>query len=210
MPTAAGPGPSRRAFLAALPLTGTGGLLLVGMSGCTTSTGGAPASRVTPADVTAAGAAHTRETALIEAYDSAIDQHPGLAETLRAIRAQHAEHARELVAQGLPEAATATAAGTPGAPATTGAPAGGSTPSGAGLRSSPAADTPPPAGSDTPETRATALSALAELERTTAAAHRTGCLAAGAGLAPLLASLCAAESAHAELVAALGAPGAAG
>ncbi|MEX5708043.1 hypothetical protein AB1484_06925 [Parafrankia sp. FMc6] len=202
MPTAAGPGPSRRAFLAVLPLAGTGGLLLAGMSGCTTSTGGASTSRVTPADVTAAGAAHTRETALIEAYDSAIDQHPGLAETLRAIRAQHAEHARELVAQGLPEAATA--------PATTGAPAGASTPSGAGLRSSPAADTPPPAGSDTPETRATTLSALAELERTTAAAHRTGCLAAGAGLAPLLASLCAAESAHAELVAALGAPGAAG
>ncbi|CAI7980350.1 MULTISPECIES: hypothetical protein [unclassified Parafrankia] len=202
MPTAAGPGPSRRAFLAVLPLAGTGGLLLAGMSGCTTSTGGASTSRVTPADVTAAGAAHTRETALIEAYDSAIDQHPGLAETLRAIRAQHAEHARELVAQGLPEAATAAG--------TTGTPAGASTPSGAGLRSSPAADTPPPAGSDTPETRATTLSALAELERTTAAAHRTGCLAAGAGLAPLLASLCAAESAHAELVAALGAPGAAG
>ncbi|WP_241831281.1 hypothetical protein [Parafrankia soli] len=203
MPTAAGPGPSRRAFLAVLPLAGTGGLLLAGMSGCTTSTGGASTSRVTPADVTAAGAAHTRETALIEAYDSAIDQHPGLAETLRAIRAQHAEHARELVAQGLPEAATATATAA-GTPATTGAPAG------AGLRSSPAVGTPPPAGSDTPETRATTLSALAELERTTAAAHRTGCLAAGAGLAPLLASLCAAESAHAELVAALGAPGAAG
>ncbi|WP_157472365.1 hypothetical protein [Frankia sp. EAN1pec] len=208
MPTAAGPGPSRRAFLAALPLAGTGWLLLAGMSGCTTSTGGAPASRVTPADVTAAGAAHTRETALIEAYDGAIDQHPGLAETLRAIRAQHAEHARELVARGLPEAATA--AGTTGTPATTGAAAGASTPARAGLRSSPAAATPPPAGSDTPETRATTLSTLAELERTTAAAHRTGCLAAGAGLAPLLASLCAAESAHAELVAALGAPGAAG
>ncbi|WP_018504584.1 hypothetical protein [Parafrankia discariae] len=189
MPTAAGPGPSRRALLAALPLAGTGGLLLAGMSGCTTSSNGAPASRVTPADVTAAGAARTRETALIAAYDSAIDRHPDLARTLRAIRAQHAGHARELAARGLPEAATTT-------PATT-------TPTATATATA-------TAGTDTARTLASTLNALAELERTTAAAHRAGCLSAGAGLAPLLASLCAAESAHAELVTALGAPGAAG
>jgi hypothetical protein len=51
------------------------------------------------------------------------------------------------------------------------------------------------------------LAQLAQLEHTTAAAHRAGCLAATGGLATLLASLHAAETAHADLLGMLGAPG---
>ncbi|MEX5632239.1 DUF4439 domain-containing protein [Parafrankia sp. FMc2] len=212
MSTASGTGPSRRAFLAAVPVVSAGAAVLAAAAGCTGSAPTAPGPTASPADVAAATDAHARETALLAAYDTAIDEHPALAGALRAIRAHHADHARALVALGLPGVGAVAGSGRPNSaagsgsigPSTTTGPAsvGGSTgPPGTAMVPPPADGIP---AGDTVAARAAALSALAGLEHTTATAHRTGALAAGSGLAPLLGSLCAAESGHAELVAAAG------
>ncbi|KPM57202.1 hypothetical protein ACG83_05465 [Frankia sp. R43] len=185
MPTAAGSGPSRRAILAAVPLVGAGASVLLASAGCTGSDPVAPTPTANPADVAAAAAAHQREAELLTAYDAAISRHPGLATTLRTIRAHHADHASDLAALGLPGV---------GAPTTSAAAATAPTTS----TGDPVPNTAAPA--DTSETQAATLTTLAALEGTTAAAHRAGCLTASTGLAGLLASLCAAESAHAELI----------
>ncbi|OAA22021.1 hypothetical protein UG55_105223 [Frankia sp. EI5c] len=191
MPTAAGTGPSRRAVLAAVPVAGVGAFFLAG-AGCTSSSGPtAPGRTAGPADIAAAAAAYEREAELLASYDAAISRHPGLAEMLRVVRAHHADHARDLAALGLPGVgATATTTPTAGsAPGTTASGSAGAS-----------ADEPGGSVTDTPETQTATLTALAGLERAAAATHRAGCLSAGSGLAPLMASLCAAESAHAELV----------
>ncbi|WP_242666174.1 MULTISPECIES: hypothetical protein [Parafrankia] len=194
MPTAVGSGPSRRAILAAVPLVGAGASVLLASAGCTSSDPVAPTPTANPADVAAATAAHQREAELLTAYDAAISRHPGLATTLRTIRAHHADHASDLAALGLPGVGASATSATSAAPTTSAAAATEPTTS----AGDPAPNTADPA--DTSETQAATLTALAALEGTTATAHRAGCLTASTGLAGLLASLCAAESAHAELI----------
>ena len=179
-----------------------GSLALTALTGCTGSGAGGPAGTVDPRDAAAASTAASRETGLIQAYDAALQRHPALADFLGVVRAHHTEHLRALATHATPgptgtPSAPASAAGT-AAPDRGGSP-GGAQPSGLGAGSGTPAD--PAALADTLESRAATLAELAELERTAAAAHRTDCLAVSGQLAPLLASLCAAESAHAELLA---------
>jgi hypothetical protein len=186
---AGAPAPATRRT--ALGLTGLTVLGLAGV-GCE---GPAGAPRATPtvaaSDLAAATDAARSERALLTAYDTAIRRHPSLTEILSTVRAQHADHSRALAAQ-LPAPASGTTAPAP--------PAGGTGTTGQatpdrGL----GAGTGIPA--DSPQARASTLAELIRAEQTAAAAHRHACLRATGALAPLLASLCAAESAHADLLA---------
>jgi hypothetical protein len=70
----------------------------------------------------------------------------------------------------------------------------------------PATPSPPAAAAGTPPTAArtggtaAALAELARLERAAAQTHRAGCLTSAGALATLLASVHAAETAHADLL----------
>ncbi len=167
-------GSSRRVVLGALPLAAASALV-----GCSW-TRAAREHTATPAAATAddllRGAALRSEHALLVAYDRAIAAYPSIAATLRAVRAHHAEHVSRLV-----PATPATAATPTTTPATT------------------------PATTATAATGATqaSVAGLLTLERAAATALRTQCLAASASLAPLLASIHAAETAHADLLAPL-------
>jgi hypothetical protein len=179
------PAPATRR--AALELTG---LTVLGLAGAGCG-GPAGAPRATPtiaaSDLAAATDAARSERALLTAYDSAIRRHPSLTGILATVRAQHAEHARALTAQ-LPAPAGGTTA--PATPAGRTGPTGQATPDrGTGI----------PA--DSAQARVSSLAELIRAEQTAAAAHRRACLRATGALAPLLASLCAAESAHADLLA---------
>lgn len=152
-------------------------------SGCSTTL---PTSAIKPpADLPSARAAARTETELIARYDAAIASHPSLAGLLTGLRAHHTQHLAALVAL-VPALSTAG----PSAAATR-AVASGAAPTPGG--------TAPPAD-DSPAARASALAALAAAERTAAGAHRATSLATTAELAPLLASLYAAESCHADLL----------
>ncbi|OHV38146.1 MULTISPECIES: hypothetical protein [Pseudofrankia] len=198
--------PSRRAALA-LPATGLAVTGLATIAGCTESRpAGAPAPP--PVDLAAARAAARTEHDLLADYDAVIARHPALAALLGGLRAHHTQHLAALAAQ-VPALATASPDGaTPGGPSatalatpsgTTTAPAVGASPSGsAGAQ---------PGADDSPAARASALAELATAERTAADAHRASCLAATSGLAPLLASLRAAESCHADLLSLAGPAG---
>jgi hypothetical protein len=177
---------------AALGLTGLTVLGLAGV-GCDGHVGTPRASpTIAASDLAAATDATRSERALLTAYDTAIRRHPSLTGILSTVRAQHAEHARALTAR-LP-----TPAGGTTAPATTPA-----TPAGRTGQATPDRDTGAGAGipADSALARASSLAELIRAEQTAAAAHRRACLRATGALAPLLASLCAAESAHADLLA---------
>ncbi|OHV49978.1 hypothetical protein [Pseudofrankia sp. BMG5.37] len=200
--------PSRRAVLA-LPAAGVAAAGLVTAAGCSESRpAGTPAPP--PVDLAAAQAAARAERDLLVDYDAAIARHPALAALLGGLRAHHAQHLAALATQ-VPALATATPDGTvtSGGSPSASAPA---TPSGAAT--APAAGTslpgsagPQPGADDSPAARASALAELATSERAAADEHRAGCLAATGGLAPLLASLRAAESCHADLLSLAGSAG---
>ncbi|WP_239341180.1 hypothetical protein [Frankia sp. CiP3] len=127
----------------------------------------------TTTDDTLRRSAVESEQGLLVAYDRAILAYPSVAATLRVVRAHHAEHVSRLMA------ATTAAPGGP-SPAVT------------------VASTP-----DVATSAPTTMAALLKLERGAAASLRAQCLAASASLAPLLASIHAAETAHGELLAPL-------
>ncbi|ONH31248.1 hypothetical protein [Pseudofrankia asymbiotica] len=199
--------PSRRAVLA-LPAAGVAAAGLVTTAGCTESRpAGAPAPP--PVDLAAARAAARTERDLLVDYDAAIARHPALAALLGGLRAHHAQHLAALTTQ-VPALATATPDGVAsgGGPSVS-APA---TPSGAATAPAAGASPPGSAGAqpgadDSPAARASALAELATAERTAADEHRASCLTATGGLAPLLASLRAAESCHADLLSLAGSAG---
>ncbi|WP_157734828.1 hypothetical protein [Pseudofrankia inefficax] len=193
--------PSRRAVLA-LPATGLAAAGLGTLAaGCSTKL---PTSAVEPpVDLAAAQAAAGTERALLARYDAAIASHPALTGLLAGLRAHHAQHLAALAAL-VPGVSTADPTTTPsagGSSTPAASPAGGAgTPTG----------TPPGTATapvdDSTAARASALAALAAAERGAAGAHRATCLSTTTRLAPLLASLYAAESCHADLLA-LGATG---
>ncbi len=168
-------GSSRRVVLGALPLAAASALVGCSWTRAAREHTATPAAAAT-ADDLLRGAALRSEHALLVAYDRAIAAYPSIAATLRAVRAHHAEHVSRLVP------ATPTTVATPTtAPATT------------------------PATTATAATGAAqaGVAGLLTLERAAATALRTQCLAASASLAPLLASIHAAETAHADLLAPL-------
>ncbi|WP_238430226.1 hypothetical protein [Frankia nepalensis] len=173
-----------------MPAAGLAAAGLAGAAGCTQSLPDDPAPP--PADLAAAEAAARTERGLLAGYDAAIARHPGLAGLLGALRAHHAQHLAALTTQ-----VPALAGPSPSASATATGSVGAATPTNA---ASPGVD-------DSPAARASALARLAEAERTAAGAHRSGCLSTTTGLAPLLASLHAAESCHADLLSLAGSAG---
>ncbi|WP_045876080.1 hypothetical protein [Pseudofrankia sp. DC12] len=184
--------PSRRAVLA-LPAAGlaTAGLATLA-AGCSTTL---PSSFLAPpVDLPAARAAAGTERALIARYDAAIASHPALTGLLAGLRSHHAQHLAALAAL-VPAAA-------PTGPVPTPSGAGSARP---GASPATATGTTAVPVDDSTAARASALAALAAAERTAAGAHRASCLTTTV-LAPLLASLCAAETCHADLLA-LGAIG---
>jgi len=196
--------PSRRAVLA-LPAAG---LAAVGLAaaGCTGArSGGAPVP--SSADLAAAASAARTERDLLAGYDAAIARHPGLAALLGGLRAQHAQHLAALAAQ-VPTLATATPSdGSGGSPSGTAGTAGTASPRVPASAFAPGNAGPSAGVDDSPPARAAALTQLAAAERTAADAHRAGCLAATTSLVPLLASLRAAESCHADLLSLAGSTG---
>jgi hypothetical protein len=132
------------------------------------------------------------EHGLLSAYDHAILAYPSIAATLRVVRAHHVEHVSRL---------------TPATPAPSGvrpsAPGGSRTASSPPMATSPPRATVGPGRSDAAVSPQAAVAALLKLERAAATSLHTQCLAASAGLAPLLASIHAAETAHADLLAPL-------
>lgn len=190
--------PSRRAVLA-LPAAGLATAGLVTVTGCTGSRTDGPAEPA-PVDLAAARATARTEHDLMAGYDAAMIRHPALAPLLGGLRAHHAQHLAAVAAQ-VPVLAAAASA-----EATRSAAPGGSTKPTPDV-SGPTATGTPPGADDSPAGRASALAELAAAERTAADAHRASCLAATSGLAPLLASLRAAESCHADLLSIAGLAG---
>lgn len=167
---------------------------LAGTAGCT-GTLSEMSTSLSTADLTAGAAAARAERELLTTYDAAIARHPGIAGLLSALRAHHEEHIRALTAR-LPHLASAEPTA-PGAAAAAAGPTAGPTP--AGSASADPSQTGP-AVDDTVSARATTLTELAVAEQEAAAGHRAGCLAATTALAPLLASLYAAETCHVDLL----------
>ena len=170
-------GPSRRTLL--VGGAAAGGALLV--AGCTEPDEPPGPPPPPHPDLVLADEAAARERRLLDAYDLALRRRPDLAGLLGPLRAEHAEH---LAALDVPEPQATTTATTP-SPAS--APP---SPDGTATTSPP----PPPLLPDDP---AAAVPALADLERSTAAAHAGAVVRAGRGLAVVLASAAASESSHA-------------
>ena len=169
------PGPSRRAVL----LTAVAGGWLLG--GCDSSGPPAPgpASPSTSppdprqrAEQAVREAAVTDEHALIARYRATRAAHPALAALLAVPLAQHEVHLRAL---GAPPASTPRPSGTPGPSGTLSGPA-------------------------VPSDPATAVRALATMERAAARRRRDGCATATGTLAGLLGSIGACEAGHAVLL----------
>ncbi|WP_131768289.1 hypothetical protein [Candidatus Protofrankia californiensis] len=189
-------GLSRRGVLGALPLVATAGL-----TSCSwTRSVHDPDNSTSPNAVDDAlrESVAQSEQGLLIAYDRAILAHPSIAATLAVLRAHHAEHAGRL---GSPPTGT----GSPRAPRSPaeGSPAAGSTV--AGFTAGPATAAPvlPDPATDRAASQQATVAALVRLEQQAAALLRAKCLVAAAGLAPLLASIHAAELAHADLLAPL-------
>jgi hypothetical protein len=161
-------------------------------SGCTVGSAAAPsraAAEIT--DDALRARALAREQILVAAYDRAAVLHPSLATILAAVRDHHARHATVFAPRG-PSAAPSSAGHgvrAPG-PASTGIPGGD-----AATRGS------LPTVPDTAAGRAATVKGLRDLERQAASDGRAACLAASASLAPILASIRAAETAHDDLLA---------
>lgn len=170
-----------------LPATGlaAAGLATVA-AGCTTTL---PTSSVAPPlDLAAARATASTERDLLARYDATIASHPALTGLLAGLRAHHAQHLAALATL-VPGVSTTD----PAAP-----PSGTARPS---VRPSAGPTAPATAPvDDSTAGRASALAALAKAERAAAGAHQARCQATTTGLAPLLASLSAAESCHADLL----------
>jgi hypothetical protein len=177
----------------ALPATGlaAAGLATVA-AGCTTTL---PTSSVAPPlDLAAARATASTERDLLARYDATIASHPALRGLLAGLRAHHAQHLAAL-AMLVPGVSTTDPAVTPSGTA-------GVRPS-RGPSSGPTTPATMPATApvdDSAAGRASALAALAKAERAAAGAHQARCQSTTTGLAPLLASLSAAESCHADLL----------
>ena len=169
-------GPTRRALLVG---SAAGGAAL--LAGCTGDDGPPEPPPPPHPDLVLADEAAVRERTLLQAYDLALQQRPDLAPLLAPLRAEHAEH---VTALDVPELETPAPTGTG-----TTAPSPGGT--------SPAPSTTAPAPPLLPADPAAVPAALAELERSTAAAHAEAVLRAGRGLAVVLASAAASESSHA-------------
>ena len=170
-------GPTRRALL----LGGAAGGAAL-LAGCTGDDGPPEPPPPPHPDLVLADEAAVRERTLLQAYDLALQQRPDLAPLLAPLRAEHAEH---VAALDVPELETPAPAGTG---TTAPSPGGTSSPT-------PTASTPTPPL--LPADPAAVPAALAELERSTAAAHAEAVLRAGRGLAVVLASAAASESSHA-------------
>ncbi|HEU0100687.1 MAG TPA: hypothetical protein VFR07_00030 [Mycobacteriales bacterium] len=172
---ASGPGsassPSRRSVLAA-------GLLLP-LAACTGPAPPGPPPPVDP-DVALRAAAVAREQSLIALYDAALSARTGAGRaTLETVRSEHLQHLAALTA--------APPGGTSGgstAPATT-----------------PPAATPPAATPPGPRSPAPGQAELRAAEAAAQLAHAEAVLPASRALAALLASLAAAEAAHAVVLA---------
>ena len=167
-------GPTRRALL----LGGAAGGAAL-LTGCTGDDGPPEPPPPPHPDLVLADEAAARERTLLQAYDLALQQRPDLAPLLAPLRAEHAEH---VTALDVPELETPA----PTSPGATAPPPGDT--------STPATPPPPPL---LPADPAAVPAALAELERSTAAAHSEAVLRAGRGLAVVLASAAASESSHA-------------
>ncbi|MGF7239097.1 MAG: hypothetical protein ACQSGP_29700 [Frankia sp.] len=181
--------PSRRAVLATIPVVVAGG--------CTVGRP-APPSGPSAAQITDDGLrtrARSREFTLVAAYEQAAAMHPGLASVLIPVRDHHSRHAAALA----PPSGTSPTPTTPSATTPSTATATPTTPSpataAAGRSAGPLATV-----ADTPTGRATTITALRKLEVQAALAGRDACLAASAALAPVLASIRAAETAHGDLL----------
>ncbi|WP_131787401.1 hypothetical protein [Protofrankia symbiont of Coriaria ruscifolia] len=192
-------GLSRRGVLGALPLVATAGL-----TSCSwTRSVHDPDNSTSPNAVDDAlrESVAQFEQGLLIAYDRAILAHPSIAATLAVLRAHHAEHAGRLgsppTGTGLPRAPRS-----PGSPAE-GSPAAGSTVAGFAAGPATAAPVLPGPATDRAASQQATVAALVRLEQQAAALLRAKCLVAAAGLAPLLASIHAAELAHADLLAPL-------
>jgi hypothetical protein len=197
--------PSRRGLLATGSLVA--GSLAVASLAADSGPAAPPARSPDAADIhddALRGAARVREAALVAAYTRAAQLHPNLAGIFGTLRDHHLRHAARLTIGGTAPPGRAhdspSATSTPAGPteratsarATTGPPAPGRLP----------AATPPDARA-TPSGHASTLAALRDLERRAAAAGRAECLTASAAAAPLFASITAAETAHADLLAAI-------
>jgi hypothetical protein len=152
-----------------------------------------PASAAGTADLAAALQA---EEALLSAYRTAVEQHPGLRSRLQAARADHEEHRRVLLTllADLDPSGPWSATLDPAAPTARSAPAAGASATGS-PSPAPAAG---PAASD-PEQ---ALAALRDLEREAASERTEQAVRADSGWAPLLGVLAASEASHAAVLAA--------
>lgn len=138
-------------------------------------------------------AAAETERDLLRRYDAVLERHPTLRAALGPVRADHAAHLDLLDGGSAAASARPPGAGRPSpSAARAGSPS--AAPSG-----SPAAV---PAGSPAvPDVPASAVRGLAAAETAAADAVGAACIAASTGMAPLLGTIAAAESAHAVLLA---------
>ncbi|WP_131772793.1 MULTISPECIES: hypothetical protein [Protofrankia] len=191
--TGAGRRPSRRGVLGALPLAATA--VLAGRSWNRSAYGPGEPSGPDTVDSALFEAATRSEQGLLVAYDQAIRTHPAIAATLTVLRAHHVEHVGRLGSAATGGGLTI-ASGLPGIPRAPGA-FGSATarPTTAQLAT---------ADQATPQRSAVSqqvtVAALVQLEQQAAALLRTRCLTAAAAVVPLLASIHAAELAHADLL----------
>ncbi len=191
---------TRRGVLGALPLAATAALTSCSWTRSVRDPGSSTGADA--ADDALRGSVAESEQGLLIAYDQAILAHPSIAATLAVLRTHHAEHASRL---GSPT----TGVEAPGASGSPGAHGGRSPATGSTVAGFAAARpvTAPPSLSGPTADRATSqqatVAALVRLEQQAAALLRAKCLVAAAGLAPLLASIHAAELAHADLLAPL-------
>ncbi|WP_308314980.1 hypothetical protein [Streptomyces sp. C10-9-1] len=129
-----------------------------------------------------------RSTALLGEYDAVLGSHPGLAGRLGPLRAAVAAHAAALAGESAPQRPSGPGEGS-------------ASPSGAPARpAAPSGSAPAVAAGPVPEDPGAALKALAAAERRASDEHLAAVTEAGPELARLLASVAAADAAHAYLL----------
>ncbi|MFJ3932604.1 hypothetical protein [Streptomyces sp. NPDC090029] len=185
------PGPGGTTRRAVLLATGAAGA--AALTGC--SSGAPPGGRTTAASVDPVRADRAlrsrlaaRSTALLGEYDAVLGSHPGLAGRLGPLRAAVAAHAAALAGEAAPQR--------PRGPGEDSA-----FPSEAPARpAAPSGSAPAVAAGPVPEDPAAALKALAAAERRASDEHLASVTEAEPELARLLASVAAADAAHAYLL----------
>ncbi|WP_435600048.1 hypothetical protein [Streptomyces sp. C10-9-1] len=185
------PGPGGTTRRAVLLATGAAGA--AALAGC--SSGAPPGGRTTAASVDPVradralrGRLAARSAALLGEYDAVLGSHPGLAGRLGPLRAAVAAHAAALAGEAAPRRPRGPGEGS-------------ASPSGAPARPpAPPGSAPAVAAGPVPEDPAAALKALAAAERRTSDEHLASVTEAEPELARLLASVAAADAAHAYLL----------